>query len=222
MADRGTILVFGGQKGGIGKSTQATNFAVEIARQGADVIIVDTDPQKTSINWVDRRNEAIESGNNIPKVNGISKEGNVRDTLKDLSQRYDVVIVDAAGRDSKSLRTALTISDIVICPIKPSQADLETLPHLCEVIDAAKDINPKLVSYGLISMSPTHPFSDESGEAKKILNDFSEHLLLLNGYVSERKVYRDALLLGKGVVEMNNYKASVEVKKVVEEVFNGK
>ena len=131
MEERGSIIVFGGRKGGVGKSTQATNFAVMLAHDEADVVIVDTDPQKTSINWIDRRNELIDSGEKLPVIHGVSKEGNVRETLKDLAQRYDVVIVDASGSDNKALRTALTIADILICPVRPSQADLETLPHVC-------------------------------------------------------------------------------------------
>lgn len=221
MEGRGSILVFGGRKGGVGKSTQATNFAVMLAHNEADVVIVDTDPQKTSINWIDRRNELIESGEQLPVIHGVSKEGNVRETLKDLAQRYDVVIVDASGSDNKALRTALTVADILICPVRPSQADLETLPHVCEVIDAAKDMNESLIAYGLISMSPTHAFSSESGSAEQLLmQEFSQHLSLLKHSVCDRKVFRDALLEGKGVIEMDNPKAKAEVTKVYKEIFN--
>lgn len=37
------IVLFGGEKGGTGKSTLATNLAVWLARQGRDVLLVDTD-----------------------------------------------------------------------------------------------------------------------------------------------------------------------------------
>ena len=38
--NRALTIVFGGQKGGVGKSTQATNFAVQYATEGADVLII--------------------------------------------------------------------------------------------------------------------------------------------------------------------------------------
>ena len=219
MSDRGIIIVFGGQKGGVGKSTQATNFAVAVANEGADVIIIDTDPQKTSINWVDRRNELINNGRVLKIIHGISKEGNVRDAIKDLSSRYDVVVVDASGYDNKALRTSLTIADYVICPLRPSQADLETLPHLCEIIDVAKDINEKLKAYALISMSPTHPFNDETDSAGSILNEFANSLIVLKTNVAERKIYRDSMLEGTGVTEMKNEKAKIEIESIIKEIL---
>ena len=56
---RGQIILIGGEKGGVGKSTITTNIAVEMSYRKAEVMIIDTDPQKTSINWIDRRNELI-------------------------------------------------------------------------------------------------------------------------------------------------------------------
>lgn len=218
MTDRALILVFGGQKGGIGKSTQATNFAVEFAVQGADVLLIDTDPQKTTVNWFDRRSELNISSKG--KINAISKEGNVRETIKDASERYDVVIIDAAGRDSKSLRTAMTLCDKVICPIRPSQADLETIPYVADLIESVKDINESIKAYCLISMAPTHPFNEESSSATELLSNYTEHFNLLKSYIKDRKVYRDALLDGYGIVEMDNEKAKNEFKKVFNEVLN--
>ena len=77
MVTRGQIILIGGEKGGVGKSTIATNIAVEMSYRKAQIIIIDTDPQKTSINWIDRRNELIETSNlNYPKITGVSKDGN--------------------------------------------------------------------------------------------------------------------------------------------------
>lgn len=217
--ERGTIIILGSQKGGVGKSTQATNIAVALSKENAKVALIDTDPQKTSINWIDRRNEAIEAGLDAPKIFGISKEGNVKETIKELSLMYDVVIIDASGYDNKSLRTALTIADIIICPFKPSQADLETLPHVLQIINAAKDFNENLKAYCLISMSPTHYINDELSEAKEFLESHSDQIQVLKSTIAERKVYREALLKGLGVVEMSNQKAKYEIESIIKELF---
>ena len=42
-------------KGGCGKSTLATNIASYFATQGASVALADYDPQRSSLDWLDRR-----------------------------------------------------------------------------------------------------------------------------------------------------------------------
>lgn len=222
MENRGQIIVIGGEKGGVGKSTITTNLAVELAYRGAEVIIIDTDPQKTAVNWVDRRNELISSSDNgFKRVSGVSKYGNIKDIIKDFVYKYDIVLIDGAGRDSQSLRTGLTVADKFYCPIRPSQADLETLPHVCDIVAAAKDFNESLISKAVISCAPTNPHINEVKNAQELLADFSEHLGLVNIFIRERKVYRDALLEGKGIVELGNNKATYEFKLFVDEVIGG-
>ena len=42
-------------KGGCGKSTLATNIAAYFANEGANVALADYDPQRSSLDWLDRR-----------------------------------------------------------------------------------------------------------------------------------------------------------------------
>ena len=216
MSNRGQIILVGGEKGGVGKSTIATNLSVELSSRGAEVILIDTDPQNTAINWIDRRNELKNKKN---YVSGVSKTGNIKDTVQDFIKKYDVVIIDGAGRDSRALRTGLAVADKFLCPIRASQADLETLPYVCDIINTAKDFNESLIAKVIISCAPTNPQINEINEAQKLLVNFSESLGLINTFIRERKVYRDALLEGFGVVEMNNIKATKEFKNLVDEAM---
>ncbi|MGX6960305.1 MAG: division plane positioning ATPase MipZ [Rickettsia endosymbiont of Pentastiridius leporinus] len=220
MNARGQIILIGGEKGGSGKSTIVTNISVEMSYRKASVIILDTDPQKTSINWIDRRNELIEQSNlHYPKIIGVSKNGNIADIIRNFVTKYDIVLIDASGRDSHSLRTGLTVADKFYCPIRASQADLETLPHICQLIEIAKDFNPKLVSHVMVSCAPTNPLINELLEAQNLLCKFSTYLSLSKTFIKDRKIYRDALLQGMGVVELNNIKAKSEIKNFVNEIL---
>ena len=223
MSDRGQVLLIGGEKGGVGKSTITTNIAVEASRRKTQVIIIDTDPQQTSLNWTERRNESIEANKIVgSKISCVFKDGNIKDIVKDFVTKYDLVLIDASGRDSKSLRTGLTVADKFLCPTRASQADLETLPHICQLIDAAKDFNKNLVSKAVISCASTNPSVNEAEKAKSLLDNFTEYLTLLQTTIMERKIYRDALLQGAGVVELNNNKASSEITDLVNELLGGK
>lgn len=208
------IVLFGGEKGGTGKSTLATNLAVWLARQGRDVLLVDTDLQRTASHWVDRRNAAA----GLAKVHCAERRGNVFHALRDLARRYDEVIVDAGGRDSEELRTALVAAQQVYVPLKASQPDIETSVHMNELVKLARAMNPGLVAVAIISMAPTNPSVHEAEEALDVLTELPE--LTRSGIViCERKVYRDAIAEGKGVVEMDNQKAIAEIEALAKEIY---
>lgn len=210
------IILIGSQKGGCGKSTTAVNISAELAGKGHDVVLVDADRQCTAANWVMDRDENPA----LAKVHCVQKYENIRDTLLDLDQRYEYVVVDAAGRDSRELRTGMTAAHILVVPFRPSQPDLDTLPNMQEIIIQAKDLNPGLKVYGLITMAPTNPIIHEEADARDCLNDYPE-IKLLSTMIRDRKVYRDAMSDGLSAVEMDNVKAKMEIKKLVEEVLNG-
>lgn len=208
------IILIGSQKGGCGKSTTAINICAKLANENKDVILVDADRQCTAANWAMDR-AAIKS---LPVVHCIQKYENIRETLKDLKQRYEYVIVDAAGRDSRELRTGMTIADTLLVPFRPSQPDLDTLPNLSEIITQAKDLNPNLTVRALLTMAPTNPMVNETNEAREYLQDYPE-IKLLETVVRDRKAYRDAMSEGMGVIEMDNPKASDEIESLIQELL---
>lgn len=208
------IILIGSQKGGCGKSTTAVNICAELAGKGHDVVLVDADRQCTSANWAMDRAE----NKTLAAVHCIQKYENIRETLLDLDKRYEYVIVDAAGRDSRELRTGMTAAHILIVPFRPSQPDLDTLPTMQEIIIQAKDLNPSLKVFGLITMAPTNPAIHEETDARDCLNDYPE-INLLNTLIRDRKVYRDAMSDGLGVVEMGNDKAKLEITTLIKEIL---
>ncbi len=180
------------------------------------MVLVDADRQATAANWaMDRVDNPT-----LAKVHCVQKYENIRDTLLDLNQRYGYVVADAAGRGSRELRTGMTAAHILIVPFRPSQPDLDTLPNMQDIIIGAKDINPSLKVYGLITMAPTNPIIHEEADARACLDDYPE-IHLLTTLIRDRKVYRDAMSDGLGVVEMDNPKAKAEIKSLVGEVLHG-
>lgn len=87
------IVLVGAEKGGVGKSTIASNLAVHLAHHGVDVVLFDTDGQATCARFIERRDEAgIE-----PSVPCVQRTGDVSATLRDLGKRYQVIVVDAGA-----------------------------------------------------------------------------------------------------------------------------
>ncbi|MCJ8335586.1 MAG: AAA family ATPase [Epibacterium sp.] len=208
------ILLVGSRKGGSGKSTLATCISVELAKHG-DVLLIDADVQSTATTWAMDR----EDSGHQPAIPCVQKLGNIRGAVMDLAKRYDFVVVDAAGRDSQELRTAMTCADLLLCPFRPSQADLDTSPGLAKVIEEARDFNPELSVKALLTQCPTHPGNTEISEAREYLSNIDE-LPLLDAQIFDRKAFRDALSLGKGVTEHTDAKAREEIEVLVKELLN--
>lgn len=207
------IILIGSQKGGCGKSTTAVNISAELARQGKDVMLVDADRQGTASNWISDRNQ----NTSLTKIHSIQKFDNIHETLSDLAKRYEYVVVDSAGRDSRELRTGMSAADVLIVPFRPSQPDLDTLAALQDIITMALDLNPKLRVKALLTMAPTNPIVNETLDAKIYLADYTV-LQLMNTIIRDRKIYRDCMSEGKGVVEMDNGKARGEIQCLVQEI----
>lgn len=211
----GMIGLIGAEKGGVSKSTLTTNLAVHLALNSVDVAILDTDGQPTCGRWIERRNEA----GITPTVHCVQRTGDVAATLRDLAQRYQVVLVDAGGRDSRELRTAAAVAQLMLVPTQASQADLETMLRVNEIIGLARGFNPDLGAYAVITRAPSNPQINEVAEARDLLGEFDQ-LQLAKTIIRDRKVYRDALLAGKGVVEMNNSQAKAEIQLLAQEFFD--
>ena len=120
------IIIIGCDKGGAGKTTTATNFAVGLALAGLDVCLMDADPQRSASRWHQDR----ETAKLNPRITLVEKLQNLSSTLQSLRSRFDHIIVDVAGRNSRELITGGAVADIIVAPHQASQLDLDTLEEL--------------------------------------------------------------------------------------------
>ncbi|MBK1642946.1 cobyrinic acid ac-diamide synthase [Chromatium okenii] len=202
------ILLLGGEKSGTGKSTIAVNLSVWLANAGIDVLLIDTDIQRTASQFIERRNQR----NDLAKVHCIEKRGNVFNTVRDLSSRYEQIIIDAGGRDSEELRTAMVASHLLYCPLKANQPDLEPSAHMNELVELARGLNPQLQARLLLSIASV---IHETEQSLIELPQFSLSSIMIREY----NVYRDAMSDGCGVVEMNDDSATAEITALALEIY---
>lgn len=208
------IILIGSIKGGVGKSTTATNLAVWLKLEGKDVMLVDADKQGTATKFVNRRDATDKV-----KIKGMVKLKDLYQSVRNLSHRHpeSYVIVDAGGFDSRELRTAMAAADLMYIPIKASQADLETIPDVASLVLEARKLNAYLDARAFICMAPTNNSNRDVEDAREFMKGFPT-LPLSSNIISERQVFKEALLLGLGVVEMRNAKARAEVQLLGQEI----
>ena len=111
-------IVFANPKGGAGKSTAAVILATQLAHKGADVTILDADPNKPISHW-EKRGRVPK---NITVVADIS-EATVIDEIDAAAQKTPFVVVDLEGTASMMVAYAISRADLVIIPLQGSQLD---------------------------------------------------------------------------------------------------
>ena len=207
------------EKGGSGKSTLATNIAINQGIvKGEPLLLVDTDPQKSIATFLNIRNEE----NHTKAFDFAYKYGEeLKVFLQDNKTKRDIVI-DTGGRDSREMRIAIALSDIVIIPTIPSQFDVSVLDKMVNIIKMAKEQNTNLQTYIVINRASTNPFLAKKVESlKNFIKEIQEdYIKLAETIIFERERYKIATQLGLSVVEMNDgNKTEQEIKNLCSEIF---
>ncbi|HVO06262.1 MAG TPA: ParA family protein, partial [Burkholderiaceae bacterium] len=111
------VIVVANPKGGVGKSTLATNIAGLYARQGQSVMLGDVDRQQSSRQWLALRPDAA------PRIQGWDVMG--ESTLKVPKGVTHVVLDTPAGLHGKTLDAVMRVAERVLIPLQPSLFDIQ-------------------------------------------------------------------------------------------------
>lgn len=211
------IVLIANSKGGVGKSTIATNLVAMGAMNGGDVLLVDTDRQGSASAWANVREEA----KGLPQIPTVQKFGNISATLKDFATRYSEIVVDAGGKDSQELRSALLVADRLYVPCKPTPFDVWALETIENLISDVKAFNPKLETFIVFNMVSTNAKRTEIKQVLDILNEF-EHLQFSGAILHERVVYLKAANDGLCVANFQDHKAISEFTELYNHAYQTK
>lgn len=201
-------------KGGVGKTTIATNLAVCFAHQKYDVCIVDTDlGQQSSMEWSGNRSEELLR---IP-VFGVSIK-QLNKEVEELKKRFQLVIVDGTPQLSELADRTILASDIVLIPLTPSVYDFRGFENFLERYEQIKNLKESngttVGAYVVLNrVIPNTNVSKEIGDAV-----LEYEVGILNTKLINRVSYVDTATEGKGVVEYKDKKAKEEIEALAEEL----
>lgn len=141
-----SVILVANPKGGVGKSTLASNIAGFLAHRGHPVMLGDIDRQQSSARWLAQRPAAL------PLIRGwdLASADQLR-TPKGITQ---AVLDTPAGLHGKKLAQALKVADRLVVPLQPSlfdiQATYDFIRHLQDEVSDRRAHAP--LAIGLVAM----------------------------------------------------------------------
>ena len=114
------VIVVANPKGGVGKSTLATNIAGCLAAAGHAVMLGDVDRQQSSRQWLALRQGLRPAP---PAIQGWDVEAD--DIVRPPKGTTHVVLDTPAGLHGKRLDAVMKIADRLLIPLQPSLFDIQ-------------------------------------------------------------------------------------------------
>jgi chromosome partitioning protein len=209
------ILAIGNTKGGVGKTMLAVNLAIVRATPGRDVLLVDGDEQGSAALFSQLRADLVGAcGYTAVELHGAA----LRTQVRQLAGKYDDIIIDVGGRDTASLRAALTVADILLVPVQPRSFDVWGTNQVAALVTEAREINPELRAVAFLNAADAQ--GRDNAEAREALREI-DAIELLDAAVVRRKAFPNAAAQGRAVTEQrpSDQKAVEELSALAEAIF---
>lgn len=214
------IITIANSKGGSGKSTITINLATKLALEGKDVLVIDTDEQKSIEKFSNIRNAKELS----QKFSVVCKSGRaVIDTIREMSRRYEVILIDTKATINNEQQWAMLVSDYVIIPTTNSQFDLSEMLEFFDTINDCKIKNETLKVFVMLNRINTNPkLYKEPIELKEFIDNYKaengfDDIIIFDSIICDRVDYKRSIAKGEGVCENAESSCDVEFSKFYDE-----
>lgn len=196
------------QKGGSGKTTIATHLARALQLAGADVLLVDSDPQGSARDWA-----AVREDQPLTVV-GIDRPTIDRD-LKQVA-RKDFVVIDGAPQAADLAVSAIKAADFVLIPVQPSPYDIWATADLVELVKQRIEVTDGRLQAAFV-VSRAIKGSRIGGEVTEALAGYG--LPVLASRITQRVSYPGTAAAGTTVMESEpDSDAAAEVHALATEI----
>ena len=208
------IISFLNQKGGVGKTTLSINVAMELALKKLKILLIDADPQNSSLDWA-----SIRKKDGMFTVVSITKPI-IHKEVKKLVRDYDHIIIDGPPRIYDVAKSAIVSSDLVIMPVQPSPYDVWAAS---EVVNLIKEVSEPLEGIKDIKCSFLINRKIVNTAVGRDVTQALEHYKMdvFDGHICQRVAYVETAAEGSTVVENvdKDTLASREIRSLTAEIL---
>lgn len=207
------IITLAHQKGGVGKSTLATNLRGYFAGGGYKAALVDIDPQGSLSKLV--RTFSEQAGREPEHVIDRSAFKNYTELIA-LLEPYDIAIIDTPPYLSKELEDVFAITNLVLVPCKASPLDFLAIGDTLDLIRETKTKRPELLAAVVLTMTITG--TDFTSSIRRELE--KTEFPVLKTEIGNRVAYMRSLLRANTVLGDENRKAWDEIENLGKEIIS--
>jgi chromosome partitioning protein len=178
------------QKGGVGKTTVAINLASGLALGGFSVLLVDSDPQGSVLQWHSIQNQEF------LEVERLAQRFDSAGFRKRTSKR-DYVVIDAPPAISNITIGVLDATDLVLIPVGPSALDLWSSKRILDLL--AKSRKKGLRRKAKVLICRKIPGTRVGREAREAVDIYGLDIVPVE--ISQRIAYVEAMTAGLSVLQ---------------------
>jgi chromosome partitioning protein len=207
----GKIITIAHQKGGVGKSTIASNLAVEFSKL-YPTSVLDLDLQRSLSAFASSR------GDREPKLNMLTCPASSNDLMQLMdNHKKGILLIDTGGFDIDIQRIAMFGADLILTPVGDSPMELHGLSVFAKTIAKLQEARSDLKAS--IILNRVHPFAGKSLDEliKDILSSAGGEFEVMEAVIRDRKAFKEAYYLGMSVGE---YHPKSEAEKEISLLIN--
>lgn len=183
------VIALANEKGGVGKTSACINLACHVASQGATSVIIDMDPQRSTMEWGLRRGDGSNPETVSAQVSDLEK------TIKMLrAGGVAWCFLDLPGRSAPVTSAGIRASHLILIPSRPFEMDLAGAK---DVVAAAHRLKKPYAF--LMNIAP--PNSPRARDVMAQLRGAGHKVAPV--VIHQRLSVADAVAEGKGVCEMD-------------------
>lgn len=211
------IVLFGHQKGGVGKSTVAINVAYHLQSKHKDLVLLDLDSQNSAMLF-----NQLRTSENLPTIKCV-KESDIdfNNFISEYSgNKENLLIIDSGGYDSDVNRAALIKADIIITPVGISQIEIFGLQKFRKILKEASEALGVKIKTNVLLNNVDSRSKNKLKELREYIQENNTYFNLLESVIHTRADFKNSYGDGLTVKEFNKKgTAAQEIKQLTKEIL---